>query len=255
MKLIDSHAHMDNEEFDIDREALFEKIGNEMDFIVNIGYDLESSKKSVEYANKYPFVYAAIGFHPDEIGGYSDEAEAELIELAKNSKVLAIGEIGLDYHWMTHPKEKQQEIFRRQLELARKVNKPIVIHSREAMEDTLNVLKEFPDVKGIFHCYPGSFETAKTLIDRFYLGIGGVLTFKNAKKLVDVVKEIPLDRLILETDCPYMTPVPFRGKRNEPTYVKYVAEKIAELKGVTYEEVARATNENTRKVYRMSEDA
>ena len=254
MKLIDSHAHMDNEAFDADREELFEKIGCEMDFIVNIGYDLESSRKGVEYAHKYDFVYATVGFHPDEIGGYSDEAEKELEELAKDPKVLAIGEIGLDYHWMTHSKEKQAEMFRKQLELAKRTGKPIVIHSREAMEDTLKILNEYPDIKGIFHCYPGSAETAKTLLDRFYLGIGGVLTFKNAKKLVEVVKNVPLDRIILETDCPYMTPAPFRGTRNEPTYVKYVAEKIAELKGVDFEEVAKATNRNTRKVYRMSEE-
>lgn len=254
MKLIDSHAHMDNEAFDIDRDELFEKIEKEMDFIVNIGYDLESSKKSIEYAHKYGFVYATVGFHPDEIVGYSTEAEKELEELVKDPRVVAIGEIGLDYHWMTHPKEKQQEIFRRQLELAKRVGKPVVIHSREAMEDTLNILNEYPEIKGIFHCYPGSAETAKTLLDRFYLGIGGVLTFKNARKLVEVVKNVPMDRIILETDCPYMTPAPFRGKRNEPVYVKYVAEKIAEIKGIEFEEVAVKTNANTRKVYGISEE-
>lgn len=254
MKLIDSHAHLNNEAFDEDRKELFDRIKENMDFVVNIGYDLESSEISVEYANKYDFIYATVGFHPDEIGGYNEVAEKKLEELAKNKKVVAIGEIGLDYHWMTFPKEKQQEIFRRQLELAKKLNKPVVIHSREAMEDTLNILREYPEVKGIFHCYPGSVESAKEVIDRFYLGIGGVLTFKNAKKLVEVVENIPLDRLILETDCPYMAPTPFRGKRNEPVYVEYVAKKIAEIKNISYEEVVKATNENTKKAYRLDEE-
>lgn len=172
-------------------------------------------------------------------------------ELSKNPKVLAIGEIGLDYHWMTRPKEEQWEIFRKQLELARRVNKPVVIHTREAMEDTINILNEFPDIKGILHCYPGSVETAKRMIDRFYLGIGGVLTFKNAKKLVDVVKEIPIEKLVIETDCPYMAPAPYRGQRNEPIYTEEVAKKIAELKNMSYEDVVRITNENTRKVFKM----
>ena len=171
--------------------------------------------------------------------------------MAKDKKVLAIGEIGLDYHWMTRPKEEQQEIFRRQMKVAERVGKPVVIHSRDAIEDTVKILKEFPLVKGIFHCYPGSVETALQVMDNYYFGIGGVLTFKNAKKLVEVVKNIPLEKLILETDCPYMAPTPFRGKRNEPIYVEYVAKKIAEIKEITYEEVAEATNLNTRKAYNM----
>lgn len=251
MKLIDSHAHMDSKQFDEDRDEIFNKIKENMDFVVNIGYDLESSKRGVEYSKKYDFIYAVVGIHPDDIEGYNDEWETQLEELAKNEKVLAIGEIGLDYHWMTRPKEEQQNIFRRQMRLAERCGKPVVIHSREAMEDTVNILKEFPNVKGIFHCYPGSVETALQVMDNYYLGIGGVLTFKNAKKLVEVVEKIPLDKLILETDCPYMAPTPFRGKRNEPIYVEYVARKIAEIKGITYEEVAEATNRNTRKAYGM----
>lgn len=251
IKPIDSHMHIDNPAFDEDRDEVIKRIEEKLEFAVNIGYDMESSRKSVEYAKNYDFIYAAIGFHPVDIDKYSIEAEEELIELAKNPKVLAIGEIGLDYYWMTTPKEEQCKIFRKQLDLARKLNKPIVIHSRDAMEDTLKILEEYPDIRGIFHCYPGSSEIAKKLVDRFYLGIGGVLTFKNAKKLVEVVENIPLDRLILETDCPYMTPTPFRGKRNEPIYVTYVAQKIAELKGVSYEEVVRITNENTKKAYEM----
>lgn len=251
MKIIDSHVHLNSERFDEDRDEVLKRIEKNLDFVVNIGYDLESSEISVDYANKYSFVYATIGFHPDEIEGYSDEAEKKLEELAKNKKVLAIGEIGLDYHWMTRPKEEQWEIFRRQLRLARKLNKPVVIHTREAMEDTINILNEFPDITGILHCYPGSVETAKRMIDRFYLGIGGVLTFKNARKLIDVVTDIPIEKLVIETDCPYMAPTPYRGQRNEPIYTEEVAKKIAELKNISYDEVVRITNENTRKVYRM----
>ena len=239
MKLIDSHAHLDNEQFNEDREEVLNRIKENLDFAVNIGYDLASSKKSVEFAKNYDFIYAVVGVHPDDIGEYSDEVERELEKLAQEDKVLAIGEIGLDYHWMTFPKEQQQEVFRKQMKLAQRVGKPVAIHSREAMEDTLKILKEFPDVKGIFHCYPGSVET------------GGVLTFKNAKKLVEVVENIPLDKLIIETDCPYMAPTPYRGKRNEPVYVEYVARKIAEIKGISYEEVVEVTNRNTRKAYEM----
>lgn len=251
MKLIDSHAHMDSNQFDLDRAEVFQRIKDKMDFIVNIGYDMESSKQGVKYSKEYDFIYAAVGIHPDDIEGYNDKLEEELEELAKNEKVLAVGEIGLDYHWMTHPKEKQQEIFRRQMKVAERVGKPVVIHSRDAIEDTVRILKEFPSVKGIFHCYPGSVETALQVMGNYYFGIGGVLTFKNAKKLIEVVKNIPLEKLILETDCPYMAPDPFRGKRNEPVYVEYVAKKIAELKGLTYEEVAKYTNLNTRKAYNM----
>lgn len=251
MKIIDSHVHLNNYQFDEDRKEVFERIKKNLDFVVNIGYDLESSEIGVEYANNNDFIYCTVGFHPDEIETYSDEAEKKLEEFTKNPKVLAIGEIGLDYHWMTRPKEEQWKIFRRQLNLAKKTDKPVVIHTREAMEDTINILNEFPDVGGILHCYPGSVETAKQMIDRFYLGIGGVLTFKNAKKLVDVVREIPLERLIIETDCPYMAPAPYRGKRNEPIYAVEVAKKIAELKNISYDEVVRITNENTRKAYKM----
>lgn len=251
MRLIDSHAHLDNEQFNEDREEVLNRIKENLDFAVNIGYNLASSKKSVEFAKNYDFIYAVVGVHPDDIGEYSDEVERELEKLAQEDKVLAIGEIGLDYHWMTFPKEQQQEVFRKQMKLAQRVGKPVAIHSREAMEDTLKILKEFPDVKGIFHCCPGSVETAKEVIDNYYLGIGGVLTFKNAKKLVEVVENIPLDKLIIETDCPYMAPTPYRGKRNEPIYVEYVARKIAEIKGISYEEVVEVTNKNTRKAYGM----
>ncbi|MGL4989535.1 MAG: TatD family hydrolase [Cetobacterium sp.] len=251
MKLVDTHCHLDNEQFDLDRLEVINRIKEKLEFCVNIGYDLKSSAISLELAKKNDFIYATVGIHPTDISDYNDEIEKQLEEMAKDSKVVAIGEIGLDYHWMTEPKEVQQEIFKKQLRLAQRVNKPVVIHTRDAMEDTVNILKEFPEIKGVIHCYPGSVETAKILIDRFYLGIGGTLTFKNAKKTVEVVKDIPLDRIVLETDAPYLTPIPFRGKRNEPIYVQYVAEKIAEIKEINLEEVIKVTTENAKKLYNI----
>lgn len=251
MRLVDTHCHLDNEKFDEDRLDVIDRIKGNLEFCVNIGYDLTSSKKSLELAKKYDFIYAVIGVHPIDIAEYNEEIEKELELLAKDSKVVAIGEIGLDYHWMTEPKEIQQERFRRQLELAKRLNKPVVIHTRDAMEDTVNILKEYPNITGVIHCYPGSLETAKQLVDRFYLGIGGTLTFKNSKKIVEVVKNIPLDRIVIETDCPYLTPEPFRGKRNEPIYVEYIAKKIAEIKEITVEDVAKITTENAKKLYRI----
>lgn len=251
MKLVDTHCHLDNEKFDEDRLEVIERIKENLEFCVNIGYDLASSKKSLELAKEYDFIYAVIGVHPIDIAEYNEEVEKELEILGKNPKVVAIGEIGLDYHWMTEPKEVQQERFKRQLELAERLNKPVVIHTRDAMEDTVNILKEYPNITGVIHCYPGSLETAKQLVDRFYLGIGGTLTFKNSKKAVEVVKDIPLDRIIIETDCPYLTPEPFRGKRNEPIYVEYVAKKIAEIKEISVEDVTKVTTENAKKLYRI----
>ncbi|WP_291943166.1 TatD family hydrolase [Cetobacterium sp.] len=251
MKLVDTHCHLDNEKFDEDRLEVIERIKENLEFCVNIGYDLASSKKSLELAKEYDFIYAVIGVHPIDIAEYSEEVEKELEILGKNPKVVAIGEIGLDYHWMTEPKDVQQERFKRQLELAERLNKPVVIHTRDAMEDTVNILKEYPNITGVIHCYPGSLETAKQLVDRFYLGIGGTLTFKNSKKAVEVVKDIPLDRIVIETDCPYLTPEPFRGKRNEPIYVEYVAKKIAEIKEISVEDVTKVTTENAKKLYRI----
>jgi TatD DNase family protein len=240
MKAVDTHCHLDGERFDSDREEVLKRAKENLEFIVNIGYDLESSKRSLALAKENEFVYATVGVHPTDIEGYDQE-----------EKVVAIGEIGLDYHWMTTPKEHQKEIFRKQLELARRLKKPVVIHTREAMADTIEILKEYPEIVGVIHCYPGSIESAKELIDRFYLGIGGTLTFKNAKKSVQVVEEIPLEKVVLETDSPYLAPVPYRGERNEPIYVQEVAKKIAEIKGISEEEVIKITTENAKKLYRI----
>ncbi len=251
MKLVDTHCHIDSNRYDEDRDNILKDIEENLEFAVNIGYDLESSKNSVKLGDKYEFMYAVVGVHPTDIAGYNDELEDQLEELSKNSKVVAIGEIGLDYHWMKDEKEEQKKIFRRQLELARRVKKPVVIHTREATEDTIEILKEYKDIKGILHCYPGSYESALQLMDNYYFGIGGVVTFKNSKKTVEAVSKIPLERLVIETDAPYLTPTPFRGKRNHPIYVEYIAQKIAEIKGVSYEEVVRVTTENAKKIYNI----
>ena len=251
MRPIDSHAHIDDKSFDADRDKVLERIHDNMEFVVNVGCDMESSRHSVEYARAYKYFYATVGIHPIDIEKYNSDAEKELEELAGYSKVLAIGEIGLDYHWMTQSKEMQIDGFQRQMKLAEKLGKPVVIHSRDAMEDTIQVLNKFTNVGGILHCYPWTYDVAKKFLDRFYLGIGGVLTFKNSKKLVETVKNVPLDRLILETDCPYMSPEPLRGTRNEPCNVEYVARKIADIKNISYDEVIETTNINTKKAYHM----
>ena len=249
MKLVDTHAHIYDKKFDGDFNEVMKRINNELDFVVSIGYDLESSEKSIDLSKKYEKIYSVIGFHPTEIKKYSEEAERKLEELVKNPKVVAIGEIGLDYYWMDDPEEEQKKVFRMQMELARKLKLPVVIHTRDAMEDTVNILEEYKDLGGIMHCYPGSYETAKKLMDRYYFGIGGVVTFKNNKVTKETVKKLPLEKIVIETDCPYLTPEPFRGKRNEPVYVKYVAEKIAEIKEVSLEEVIEVTTQNAKNAY------
>jgi len=251
-KIIDTHTHIYDKQFENDFDDVMKRIEDELEGIVSIGFDLESSLKSIELANRYSFVNAVIGVHPVDIKKYNDKVEKELERLAlTEKKVVAIGEIGLDYHWMEDPKDVQIAGFRKQMELAERVKKPVVIHTREALQDTLDVLKDYKNVGGILHCYPGSLEAAKPFLDRYYLGIGGTLTFKNNKKTKELVKELPLEKIVLETDCPYLTPVPFRGKRNEPVYTKYVAEEVARIKEISVEEVIRVTTENAKKIYGM----
>lgn len=252
VKIIDTHTHIYDKQFSEDFDRVMLDIEKEMEGIVSIGFDLESSIKSIELANKYPFVYAVVGVHPVDIKKYNENVEKKLEYLVLNEKkVVAIGEIGLDYHWMEDPKDVQAEGFRKQLRLAEKVKKPVVIHTREALQDTLDILSEFPNVGGILHCYPGSYDAAKPFLDRYYIGIGGTLTFKNNKKTKELVKVLPLEKIVLETDCPYLTPVPFRGKRNEPVYTRYVAEEIANIKEISVEEVINITTENAKKIYRI----
>ena len=252
MKIIDTHTHIYDERFEEDFDIVMKNIEEQMEGIVSIGFDLESSKKSIDLANKYSFVHAVIGVHPVDIKKLNDEAEKELEKLAlTEKKVVAIGEIGLDYHWMEDPEEVQKEGFRKQIELARRVKLPIVIHTREALQDTLDILREYKNVGGILHCYPGSYEAAKTFLDRYYIGVGGTVTFKNNRKTKELVKKLSLEKIVLETDCPYLTPVPFRGKRNEPGYTKYVAEEIARIKEISIEEVIEVTTENAKKIYKL----
>ena len=249
-KIIDTHTHIYDKQFEEDFDDVIDRIENQLEGIVSIGFDLESSQKSIELAKKYNFVHAVVGVHPVDISKYNDEVEKEIEKLALNEeKVVAIGEIGLDYHWMADPKDVQAEGFRKQMALAERVKKPVVIHTREALQDTLDILAEFPNVGGILHCYPGSYEAAKPFLDRYFLGIGGTLTFKNNKKTKELVEVLPLEKIVIETDCPYLTPVPFRGKRNEPIYTSYVAEEIARIKNISVEEVIKITTENAKKIY------
>ena len=252
--LFDTLAHMDDRAFDADREELLaslpEKGGG---LVMNPGCSLESSRNAVALANRYDSVYAAVGSHPDAADEVDDRVLEEYRKLCKeNPKVKAIGEIGLDYHYEDIPREIQLRAFRMQMELARELGLPVIVHEREAHEDGMKSVEEFPAVTGVFHCYSGSAEMAKWLVSRgWYIGFTGVLTFKNARKALEVAASIPLDRIVLETDCPYMSPEPFRGKRNDPGKLYRMAEKLAELRGLSLEEVHRITSENGKRLYRI----
>ena len=252
MNIFDTHTHLNVDNFagkEAEEIAFARELGVTKMNIV--GFDTETIEKSLALSRQYDELYSTIGWHPTEAGSYTQEVENMIVSHLHDSKVIALGEIGLDYHWMEDPKDVQIAVFKKQMELAERVKKPVVIHTREALQDTINVLKEYPNVGGILHCYPGSLEVAKPLLDRYYIGIGGTLTFKNNKKTKELVRELPLEKIVLETDCPYLTPVPFRGKRNEPIYTKYVAEEIARIKEISVEEVIRVTTENAKKIYGM----
>lgn len=253
--IFDTHAHYDDPVYEKDREELFEAMRAEgVGMITDIGADIASTKKAAELSNTYEFVYAAAGVHPSEV--YSlEEADMDfLLEMAKNPKVVAIGEIGLDYHYEDTVREVQKKWFIRQLELAKETKLPVVIHSRDAAQDTLDIMKDIhaEDIGGVIHCFSYGWEMAKIYLDMgFYLGIGGVVTFKNAKKLKEVVQRAPMERLVLETDAPYLAPEPYRGKRNASHYLKYVAEEIAALRSMALDEVIRITEENGKQMYRI----
>ena len=252
--IFDTHAHYDDAQFDSDREELLTSMPElGVTTIVNVSSTLKSCEKCVELARKYPYVYAAVGIHPDEVGSLNEETFAWMERLLDNEKVVAVGEIGLDYYWDNESHEVQEKWFVRQLELARRHHLPIIIHSREAAADTMEIMKAHAQgLEGVIHCYSYSREQAEEYVKMgFYIGIGGVLTFKNAKKLKEVAAAIPLERIVLETDCPYLAPEPFRGKRNQSSYIRYVAEKLAEIKGMTAEEVIAVTEENAKKMYRL----
>lgn len=250
--IFDTHAHYDDEAFDPDRgELLASMPENGVGLIVDPGCDLESSRRAVALAEQYPHVYAAVGWHPENCAPYTRASLDTLRAWAKSPKVVAIGEIGLDYYWEQNPpREFQQEVFRDQLALAQELDLPVIVHDRDAHADSLAIVKEFPNVRGVFHCYSGSVETAQELIERgWYLGFDGPLTYKNAKKTVEVARIVPLDRVLLETDSPYMAPVPVRGTRNDSRNVFHIAAKFAEIRGMSTDEVIALTNENGRRFF------
>lgn len=252
----ESHAHYDDEAFDEDREELIENLlGTDIRYIINSASNISSSRAGIELAGKYPNFYAAVGVHPHEVQELTDEKFEELEELCSASKVVAVGEIGLDYYYDKEWSELQKYWLKRQLELAKKVNLPVIIHSREAAQDCFDIIKEsnLPKERaGVIHCFSGSVEMAKQYIEMgFYIGVGGVLTFKNAKKTVDVVEAIPLNKILIETDSPYLAPVPNRGQRNNSQNLKFIAEKIASIKQIDPLKVAKVTMENGKNLFRV----
>ena len=252
--LFDTHAHMDDTSFDADRAKLLESLpGQGISLLMNPGCSYESSLNAIALSEQYDYIYAAVGSHPDVADEVCEELIGKYRELCnRHPKIKAIGEIGLDYHYEDIPRGIQKRAFRMQMALAAELQLPVIVHELEAHEDGLNIVDEFPTVRGVFHCYSGSAEMAKELVKRgWYIGFTGVLTFKNARKALEVATSIPRDRIVIETDCPYMAPVPFRGKRNDPGKVLYMAKKLAELWGVSEEEAARITLENGKRLYRI----
>ncbi len=253
--IFETHAHYDDDRFDEDRDALLRSLPEAgIGVVINSGASVESTLDTVALAEKYPHVYAAVGVHPSEIAQLDESFMDWMKEQTKWDKTVAIGEIGLDYYWDKEPEvqKMQRYWFGRQMELARETKLPIIVHSRDAAADTMQVMKEHhaEDIPGVIHCYSYSKEMALEFIKMgYYIGVGGVVTFKNAKKLIETVEAIPLTRILLETDCPYMAPEPYRGKRNSSLYLPYVVEKIAGIKGVSMEEVERVTEENARKLF------
>ena len=252
--LFDTHAHMDDRAFDTDRETLLAELPRQgIGLVMNPGCSLESSRNVSRLIREYDYLYGAVGSHPD----VADEVNEQVLEeyrimVRENPKIKAIGEIGLDYHYEDIPRDVQQKAFRMQMALARELGLPAIVHERDAHEDGMKIVEEFPEVTGVFHCYSGSAEMAKWLIARgWYIGFTGVLTFKNARKALEVAAAIPLDRIVLETDCPYMAPEPFRGKRNDPGKLYRMAEKLAELRNLSVEEIHAITMENGKRLYRI----
>jgi len=251
--LFDTHVHLNADQYEDDVDEVIvraQEVGVET--MVVVGFDEKTIKKAMNLVEMHDFLYAAVGWHPVDAIDLTEERLAWIEELAAHPKVVAIGETGLDYHWDKSPKEVQKDVFRKQIQLAKRVNLPIIIHDREAHQDIVDILKDekAEDVGGIMHCFGGSLEIARECLNmNFYLSFGGPVTFKNAKRPKEVVKEVPLDRLLIETDAPFLAPHPFRGKRNEPAYVKLVAEQIAELREVDFEEIAKQTTVNAKRLF------
>ena len=255
MPVFDTHAHYDADRFDSDRDTVLSALpGDGVGLVVDPGCDLPSSRAAVALAEKYSHVYAAVGVHPEDCAGFQDGDLEELRRLLRYPKVVAIGEIGLDYYWEENPpRDFQQTVFRKQLALAAELDLPVIVHDREAHGDSLAIIQEFPTVTGVFHCFSGSPEMAAELLKRgWYLGFDGPITYKNARRAPEVAAVTPLDRMVVETDAPYMAPVPMRGKRNDSRYLPYVIEKLAEWKNVTPAELTRVTWENGRRLFRLA---
>lgn len=255
--IFETHAHYDDEKFDEDRAELLSSMQeNGIGRIINVSANLESLENTRKLMEAYPFIYGAFGLHPDEVGDLNEDVMARMRELCRMEKAVAVGEIGLDYYWDKENHEKQEYWFRRQIALAREEKLPMIIHSREAAADTLRVMKEekSEEIGGVIHCFSYSVEMAEEYLKMgFYLGIGGVVTFKNAKKIKEVVQMAPMERILLETDSPYLAPVPYRGKRNSSLYLPYVVQEIAELKGISEEEVIETTEKNAVRLFQVEE--
>ena len=251
--LFDTHAHYDSRQFDPDRDVVLSALpGQGVELVVNPGCDLPSSRKAIEIAERYPFVYAAVGVHPEDCGDWAEGDVDELRALAAHPKVVAIGEIGLDYYWKDNPRELQQRVFRSQLALAQELDLPVIVHDREAHGDCLDIVREFPQVRGVFHCFSGSAEMAAELVKLgWMISFTGVLTYKNARRALEAAQAVPLERLMIETDSPYMAPVPHRGERNHSGYVGLICERLGSLKGVSPEECSRITGENGRRFFQI----
>jgi len=251
MQLIDSHAHLDDRKFNNDRDAAIAAIhAAGVTNVINIGADMRSSRESVKLAKAHDFLYAAVGVHPHYAAKMTEDDIVELKSLAENEKVVAIGEIGLDYFRNISPREVQQRWFRAQLQLASELNLPVIVHDRDAHQDCVDILKDENISNGVMHCYSGSAEMAKELINMgFYISFSGVITYKNARSAVDALRSVPLERLLIETDCPYLSPEPYRGERNSSEYMPIIAKKAAEIKEISYEEICNITAENTRRLF------
>lgn len=251
--IFDTHSHYDDDKFDKDRASLLGSLQNKgVSRVVSCGCDINSSKFNSLLSEKYDYFYFAAGFHPENLEGFTLDDLDIIEEIAKHKKCVAIGEIGLDYHWMSSSREVQKEFFEAQIELAKKLDMPVIVHDREAHGDTLDILKATKP-KGVLHCFSGSREMAREIIKLgMYIGLNGVVTFKNARKSLEVVKDIPIDRLVLETDCPYLAPEPYRGKRNDSSYIPFIAEKIGEILSIPAQEILDITYQNACRLYELA---
>ncbi len=252
----DTHAHYDDKAFDSDRGTLLLRLNGEgVEYIIDPGCDLESSQAALALAERFDFVYAAVGFHPEELNKYSPEAFSRIEKLAEHPKCVAVGEIGLDYYWDASHKEEQKALFRRQIDLAIAMDKPVIVHDREAHGNCMDIVRDYPGLRGVFHCYSGSTEMAEELLRRgWYLGFDGPVTYKNARKALEVLALCPLERILIETDSPYLSPVPLRGKRNDSGNLPYIVDKIAEIKGLRHEDVAAAAMANGCRLFGIGEE-